>query len=251
VASASATVATPAHEVIVQIADFGGLYSPPYFQHRVHQAPWLTIYADGTYVRSPDLVVHDPVGGRLTPGQLRAVLDGLTIEGAFFDYPSEDRFNRCVTDGPDTYVFVRDAGREHLVASYLMLWLGTYPQRCPPGSPGMPIGPATDAFFALARQVAALNTQLAATEELFRIEHGTVFVGEPPPDEPIVVWPLTQSIAATAGADTLSAAEYAILADAIKRNRVFRDAAGTAAVGLRVEVAGWNTYCQGFAWCSP
>ena len=84
-----------------------------------------------------------------------------------------------------------------------------------------------------------------------------MFAEAPPRDLPAVVWPLTRPISETVGTDTLNPSEYAMLADAIRGNEpsewekyaVFRDGTREAAVGLRVEVPGWTTYCEGESWC--
>lgn len=245
--------------VVFQSSDFGSLPSPPYFQEAIRRAPWLTIYADGTYVRAVHLSHHELVTGRLSEGELQEVLDRLVAEGRFFEYPSEDRFARCVTDGSNTYSMLSHQGRAHRVASYLMLWLGMHPDRCPPGSPGMPIGPETDRFFALARAVAALNAPLSDAEVPYRIEHATVYAEPPPTEFEVADWPLTATIANSLGTDVLQPDDYSTLLEAIQLHRpddwaeyaVFRDDEETAAVGVRVEVRDWLAYCAGESWCRP
>jgi hypothetical protein len=217
----------------------------------------LTIYEDGSYVRAVNLSHHELVTGRLSEGELKEALDRLEIKGKFFEYPSEDRFGRCVTDGSNTYSMLYRSGREQRVASYLMLWLGMDPDRCPPGSPGMPIGPETERFYTLAREIAVLNAPLSDTEVPYRVEHATVYAEHLPTGPEVVDWPFAVPISQSLGSDTLSPDDYATLLDAIQLHRpsewaeyaVFRDPEQTLAVGVRVEVQDWLEYCAGESWC--
>lgn len=251
---------TPAGgRVVFQSANFGGLPWPPYFQGDIQRAPWLTLYEDGSYVRAVDLSHHALVTGRMSEGELKEALDRLEINGKHFEYPSEDRFARCVTDGSNTYSTLYRSGRVQRVASYLMLWLGMHPDRCPPGSPGMPISPETERFYALAREMAALNAPLSDTEVPYRVEHATVYAELPPTESEVVDWPFAVPISQSLGADALSPDDYATLLDAIQLHRpsewseyaVFRDPEQTVAVGVRVEVPDWLEYCAGEPWCHP
>jgi hypothetical protein len=249
----------PPVEVVFQAADHGGLPSPPWFQEEIRRAPWITVYEDGTYVRAVEIDHHELVTSRLAPVELNRLLDRLEVEGGFFDYPEEDQGGRCVTDGQTTYSLLRRDARTHRVASYLMLWLGMYPQVCPPGGPGMPIGPETDRFFALAGIIADLNARLTEAEEPYQVDHATVLAESAPNDAGVANWPLSVPITTALGTDTLAPDDYATLESAVRRHRpypqaeyaVFRQGVATYAVGVRAEMPGWLAYCEGKSWCHP
>lgn len=207
----------------------------------IARVPWIRIYEDGQYLRANDLFRQDLVAGRLEDEALAELLDRIEDEGGFFDYPSEDRIGRCATDGNTTTSTLRREGREHTVASYMMLWLGLHPDFCPPGSPGMPAGPETERFLRLARVLASLNAPLTEDERPLRVEHAIVYAEAWDEGPAAAPWPLDRSIEDARGHDTLRPDEYAILLAAIRENRVdwteyalFRDAEITAAVGVEV-----------------
>lgn len=236
--------------VVFQSTDNGELPRPPYFRINIREAPWITIYADGTYIRAVDAFRHDLVTGHLSSDALEAVLDRLEFEGGFFDYPSHDTSGACATDGSTTYAMLHRRGRAHRIQSYMMLSVALFhPDFCVPGN-GLPIGPETDRFLALAGVLETLNTPLDADESTYRVEHATVYA-DPRVDhlaDP-VPWPLSVPISETVGTDTLSPEGYATLIAAIQAQResrwdefaVFRDAHGSAAVGVRVEVPDWQS----------
>ncbi len=211
----------PSPSVILQVADKGGPPSPPYFQQDIRKTPWFTLYSDGSYIRYPELEMHHPRTGRLDQDRLVAQIERFVGGGAFFDYPADDDIQRCQTDGSTTHVLLDWRGRRHRMRSYLMYWMGKNPQRCPPGSPSMPIGLETARFYALANEVAALDRPLAPNEHDAKLESATVYMDGDAiqTHRPIHPWPLERPMQDSAGRDRLSADELDDLARAIRRLR--------------------------------
>ena len=244
--------------IVLQVATFGGLMRPPevgFVEEPVARAPLLTIYADGTTIRATGRDLTEWREGKLSEAALESVMNRLIEEAEVFQYPSNDDFARCVTDGTTTRLYVSTDGREHRIASYLMLWLGQNPERCPPGSPGMPDDPKTEHFFRLATTIVDVMETVGseAGETAYTPEHSTVYAVELPlidPPEPPPTWPLSMPIADAVGYDTLSPEDVLLVLGAIRTHReyehdrfaMFDDAVSLYNVAARVEVPGWDTY---------
>lgn len=247
--------------VLLQVQDGGGLPSPPFFRMDIEDAPWFTLYADGTYVRTSG---EHPLGwhvGALAADRVSAIVARLLADEAVFPQLKNLCWGvcRCVTDGPTTRLMVRDGERRITAAAYLGRWLG-HANRCDPIDP-RPTVVAGDRILAVARNIDALDAPLDPAEALRRIGHVTVYA-EPSDTtwrEPIP-WPLDRPIQAVAGRDTLAMAEIARLVESVDAAGEeyrwssavpFADASGRWDVGLRVEPPGWTTYCEGEPNCPP
>ena len=247
----------PDSPIIFQVADFGGHGWPPgtgAIRAPVGQAPRLTIHADGTTIRATGDDLMDWRAGRLSESELTGVMATLVVEAEILDYPAGDEIYRCVTDGSTTRLYVRSEEREHKhkIASYLMLWLGEDPSRCP-GGPGAIGRPGTENFYRLAAAVVGvIETVAAEADEVpYMPEHSTVY--SELPDSPHATpapWPIAMPIEDAAGYDRLSPEDMGRLLAAIREHRtgeteriaLFEDTDGPKFVTIRVEIPGWDMY---------
>ncbi|MEO8084990.1 MAG: hypothetical protein ABI780_14300 [Ardenticatenales bacterium] len=246
--------------VLLQVQDGGGLPSPPFFQAKIEQSPWFTLYADGTYVRTS--IVERPFGWHV--GVLSVERAVALVARLLGDEPIFPQLNSvcggvcgCMTDGSYTRLFLRDGDRNATTEAYLLSWLGL-PGKCRPIDP-RPTVVAGDRLLAFAQAIAALDVPLDDREEIRILGHFTVYA-EPSDStwRAPIPWPLARPIRDVAGRDTLDEAEIVQLVEAVEAAGEeyrwssavpFADATGRWDVGLRVEPPGWTTYCEGKANC--
>lgn len=241
--------------IVLQVQDGGGRPSPPFFQMQIEKAPWFTLYADGTYVRSR---VEHPFGwrvGAVSAGSTRAIVARLLEDEMIFPQLLQlcGGVCGCQTDGSDTRVLMRDGDRQVRTRAYLLSWLGRT-ERCRPIDP-RPTAVAGDRILAFAQAVAALDAAHDPNERSRILGHFTVFA-EPSDStwRAAIPWPLDRPIRDAVGRDTLAEAELVRLVEAAEsagedfawsRALPFDDATGRWDVGLRAEPPGWTQYCEG------
>jgi len=241
--------------VVVQVQHGGGLPSPPYFQIQIERAPWFTLYADGTYVRSR---MERPLAwyvGRIPVDRARALVDRLLADEPIFSLLNHMCHGvcECFTDGPYTRILLRDGDRRVTTSAYLLSWYGL-PGRCK----RVPIRPTPlpgDRMLAFAQAIASLDAPLDPLERIGALGHVTLYA-EPNEDTwlPPLPWPLDRPIQAVVGRDTLTPTELTAIVEAYEaagdeyyhwaRSVPFADDAGTYEVGIRVEAPGWMDYCE-------